>query len=750
MSASRSRPRRPRLELALPLLAALGLAGCSKTAPLLSLPNQRPTLEVTQAPVSADRPFFYGYELRWAGYDTDGFVESFRYAIDPPTAANAETAWVSTRDNRRSFLFPANQVDTLTDQTAEGYHTIVLQAVDDRGGRSAPVSRSLTSFTIAPTVQITQPVPNHLFAPTFGPSFRLAWTGNDPDGRGTNKPVKYKYRLFSEDAQDFDFIRVLVDPDSVRRRYAPHFSDWDSVGGDTTAVDFRDMIPKRKYVAVVVAFDEVGAYSPVMNFDVNMLYFTVDYAGLLGPRFTVYNESFFFQYTSGGFSLDPASFLRTEAAAGRQVRFDWYATTASGAYVSGYRWMLDGNVSDERARDDEQRQTDRWSRWSPLTLGVDLGPFDPVAPSETHTLYIEAKDNIGMLSLAVVEFTVVRAVFDRELLIVDDTRLVGDRPLVGGCVDRPRGVWPMAAELDTFFFARGGVPWRCYPAGTVSPVGIFQGYPYDTLGTRFLPQGTLTLSQLSRYRHVVWYTDNKSARNVNEPNLTLDPMSQLRWLTYPGRTNPLGTWLSQGGQLWMFGGGTATAMQINWEKAGTPADVYSSTDGELVPGRFMHDVFGWRSEITAKSFAQATKPPHPIARLPHGLDYSGLPDYLFEKGPATDPIAQFAPNRTSPSDFYQTAHVGEGISKANEVLEDRDPDPNAIRRESVVDTVYESVGGQLGSQRPVMTVWHGGRSGQVQVFSGFQLWYWRREQQLAIVDWVLQHAWGIPRANVPR
>src|SRR5262245_30675089 len=457
----------------------------------------------------------------------------------------------------------------------------------------------------------------------------------------------------------------------------------------------------------------------------------------------------YFQFPTGGFLDDPELHLRTEAAAGRRVRFNWFATTTSGAFVSGYRWMVDGNIGDESARANEETDIQRWCRWSPLTLGVDLPAFNPEQPSESHTLYIEAKDNLDLVSLVVVEFTVVRAIFDKELLIVDDTRLLGDKPIPGGCVDRPRGVWPMAAELDTFFFARGGKPWRCYPAGTLSPVGIFQGYGFDTLGTRFLPQGTLTLGRLARYRHVVWYTDNKGARNANEPNLTLDPMSQLRWLTYPGRTNPLGTWVSQGGQLWMFGGGTATAMQINHEKAASPADVYSSTDGELVPGRFMYDIFGWRSEITAKSFAQAQKPPHPISRH-GGLDYSSLPEYLFEKSPDTDPIAQFAPNRTSQSDFYQTAHVGEGLSKANALVEDRDPSPDNIVLESVLDTVYLSVGGPLGSDRPVMTVWHGGQNNQVQVFSGFQLWYWRREYQIAILDWVLQHAWGIPRAPVPR
>jgi len=749
MSASRAR-RSLLAAAALTWFPVLLLAGCSKPAPIELLPNQRPTIEVTQAPVQSDQPFFYGYELRWAGFDTDGRVDHFRYAIDPPTQADAETVWVSTKDNRRSFLFRSDELDAGSDRTAEGFHTIALEAVDDRGGVSAPVTRSLTSFTIAPTVQIVQPVPNHLFSPMFGPSFRLGWKGEDPDGRGTNRPVKYKYKLFPEGNAEFDFETVLTNPDSLRRRYAPHFSEWDSVGGDTTAVDIQDMTPNRKYVAVVVAFDEVGAYSPVMNFDVNMLYFTVGYAGLVGPKFTVFNESFFFAFPGGGFSLDPATFIRTEAAAGRTIRFNWYATTNAGSFVSGYRWMLDGNISDETPRDDEATQTQRWSRWGAQTTGVELPAFNPQGTSETHTLYIEAQDNIAQLSLAVVQFTVVKAVFDKELLIVDDTRFLGDRPVPGGCVDRPRGAWPTAAELDTHFFARGGKPWKCYPAGTVSQPGLFQGYAFDTLGTRFLQNGTLTLTQLSRYKHVIWYTDNKAARNVNEPAITVDPMSELRWLTYPGRTNPIGTWVSQGGQLWMFGGGAATAMQINWEKPGTPADVFSNAEGELVAGRFMYDVFAWRSEIQARTVAQAQKPPHPIGRGPGALDYSSLPDYLFEKSFDTDPFSTYAPNRTNQSDFYQTAAIGEGLTKPNDITQDINPSPDVVQMASVVDTVYESVGGQLGSERPIMTVWHGGQNGQLHVFSGFQLWYWRRHQQLAIVDWVLQKAWGIPRENVPR
>ena len=731
-------------------LALAVLPACSKQASILpALPNARPTIEVTQAPLASTQPFFYGYEIRWAGFDTDGRIDHFRYALDPPTRAGAETTWVNLTENRKSFLFRSDKVDTLTDQTAEGYHTVVLEAVDDRGDHSEPHAVSLTSFTIAPTVQITNPVPNHLFTPTFGPSFRIAWKGSDPDGRTTSRPVKYKYKVFPEGGGEFDFITLLVNPDSLRKRYAPGFSEWDSVGGDTTSVNLRDLTPNRRYVVAVIAIDEVGAYSPVMNLDGNMLFFTVSYAGLVGPKFTVYNESFFYSFPNGGFSLDPALFLRTEAAASVPVRFNWYATTTSGSFVTGYRWMLDGNVSDETPRTDENTDVTRWSQYSALATGVDLPPMVPAGNSETHFLYIEAKDNSQQISLAVVQFTVVKSIFDRPLLFVDDTRITPDRNGTAGCVDRPRGVWPTAAELDTFFFARGGKTWRCYPTGTLSPVGIFQGYEYDTLGTRFLPLGVLSLQTLSRYRHIVWYTDNKASLNVNEVSVALDPMSELRYLSSPGRSNPLGTWVQQGGQLWMFGGGTASALQRNWEKAGTLSDVYSSADGELIPGRLMVDVFGWQSEITARSVAQASKPAHPMrypSRLP---DVSSLPDYLFEKSVDTDPIAVYGPNRLSQSDFYQTAHVGEGLSKANELTRDMDPDPNVVRMESVLDTLYETVGGQIGAGKPIMTVMHAS-NGKKQVFSGFQLWYWRREQQIAIADWVLQRLWGLPRSNVPR
>lgn len=153
----------------------------------------------------------------------------------------------------------------------------------------------------------------------------------------------------------------------------------------------------------------------------------------------------------------------------------------------------------------------------------------------------------------------------------------------------------------------------------------------------------------------------------------------------------------------------------------------------------------------ARTMAQAAAPDGPRGRATSPIDYTGLPDELMEKRIDTDPLALYAPYRTGNiGNFYVTSVVSEGISKANDIIQDRDPSPGIRREASVLDTVYVSRGGQLGVGKPVMTVYHGGFTGQVQVFSGFPLWYWTRPSQIQILDWVLQRLWNLPRRNVPR
>src|SRR5262252_4355990 len=89
--ARRRRRFAPAVALAPLLLAPLWFAACSKQSPIALGPNQRPTIELTQAPATTTVPFFYAYELRWAGFDVDGHIDYFRYAIDPSGQANADT-----------------------------------------------------------------------------------------------------------------------------------------------------------------------------------------------------------------------------------------------------------------------------------------------------------------------------------------------------------------------------------------------------------------------------------------------------------------------------------------------------------------------------------------------------------------------------------------------------------------------------------------------------------------------------------
>jgi hypothetical protein len=743
---------RPALALgAAALLALAALAGCGSGKYTGVLPaNQRPEIELTQVPASTTEPYFYAYEVRWAGFDSDGGVDHYLYCVDPPVTAESDTPWVSTTANRQTFYFRSEHVDSAGALTGRGWHTLVVKAVDNGGLASAPATRSFSSFTIAPTVQFVSPQPNHLFTPKFGPSFRLVWKGDDPDGRGSRRPVKYKYKVFDSEDQELDFITILLKPDTLRTRYGPSFSTWDSVGGDTTQVDLHDLRPGVK-VAVIVAFDEAGAFSPVFTVDVNLFVFQVTYE-FLGPTLTVFNETFYYKYPGPTFSLNPADFVTVDQAADQPLSFKWSGTTNnSGTYVAGYRWRVDGDIADETPRANESTDIGHWSRWSALTTGCSIAPISPPPGqyAEPHFFYLEAKDSEGRLSLAVVNFTVVRPRFDRDLLIVDDTRLKIDTRLSTGAYARPSGAWPTAAELDTFFFAAGGKPWREYPAGTVSPPGAFLGYDYDTIATRFQPGGTLSLGDLGRYRHILWYVDYKSSTNVNPIDYARDPMPLLHGVSFPGKSNPLAIWIEQGGKAWLFGGGIASCLQREWEKTGSNALVYSSADGELAPGRFMYDLAHWRSEVSNGSSGQAVWSTAGAQPWPGMPDYSSLPSRLREKSAATDPFAVYAPNRTNQGEFYQVTYAAEAITKANTIVQDADPDPNTLDMRAVLDTLYASSGGSLGSGRPVMTLYHGGENAPL-VFSGFPVWYFQRAQSIAMVDWVLQKLWGLPRRPVAR
>src|SRR5262249_30580440 len=153
-----------------------------------------------------------------------------------------------------------------------------------------------------------------------------------------------------------------------------------------------------------------------------------------------------FRFPSGGFFSDPSSYVSAEVAAGAPVQLGWSAEPVPGSFIRGYRWALDiASLDDETPRADEALDLRHWSPMSPATATA-LPAFSPAsaAGTETHFFYLEAEDDLGLLSLGVLRFTVVRPTFDRPLLVVDDTWFTPDRFGSGGCVAAPRGEWPTA------------------------------------------------------------------------------------------------------------------------------------------------------------------------------------------------------------------------------------------------------------------------------------------------------------------
>ena len=380
---------------------------------------------------------------------------------------------------------------------------------------------------------------------------------------------------------------------------------------------------------------------------------------------------------------------------------------------------------------------------------------------------------------------VFRPTFDKDLLVVNDTRFQVDQILSKQRPDTmrvPSGVWPTRAELDTFLFATGGVRWKMTPQGRLSPPGIFKGYRYDTLGTRYgFENPTTSLGLLGQYKHVVWMVDQKGSLQDENPTSLAMPITALRYMSVANRQNTLATWVSQGGQLWALGGGFGNATNDPWNNLNndlfqTRAYRFDGTRPDLTPGRFMFDLAHWRSEfkVLGPVFVRFTRfdQPDPTVGFPRpakywkggvlrNSDYAFLPTTLQPRDPATDPIW---PNRQF-GDFY----VGNQQYSANgwnfefldleNFIREQVPvpgHPDSTTEISTLDSLYLAWGPSYPNQmnqgpqngqgvNVVMSYYHDGLENAPLVFSGTSIWDFRRQDCLGMVDFVLGNLWHLPK-----
>jgi hypothetical protein len=746
---------------ALLVVAVLAAGGCGRhLQSRFAATDQAPTVALSSALEAPADSGGATHRLSWAMSASAGRVDHFLVTNDLRSLGAVDGSWLTTTERSQRLACPRATPWSAAPTSAKSpdFRFFAVRAVDERGNVSPPAFRAFFGENVAPTVRITSPRPSSLISPNVSPSVWIHWEGSDPDGPH-GRPAKYKFKLIP--ATDPAFRAYLVDPDSIRRQFAPAFAGWDSISGDSTRVRLTGLQGNSQCVFALTALDAGGAYDPVFNFDKNVLRM---YVGTYQwpPSFTLFNESFTYVYPAGGVSTDSVWAVHIKIPAERSLTVRWFASPAVGSLVTGYRWALDIPDIDEEAPRTGPTDRAHWSAWGPVTSAT-VGPFTGAALDVPHRLYVEALDDNDALSLGIVEFRLVRQPHDRDLLIVNDTRFAADQVEPGhpDSLSAPSGPWPNAAELDTFLFAVGGARWRMTPEGTLSPRGIFRGYSYDTIGTRRgLEDPTIPLDVLGRYRHVVWLTDGAGSKWDNAPRSLTQPTTTLRYMAGPNHLNTLATWVEGGGRLWSLGGGFGNATSAPWnnlmnETSGERVYSSSGTRPDLTPGRFMYDLAHWRSEFrfAGPLSVQVTRAPFPVGGARGGPGYSRLPATLVSKREAGDPLPPLRDQTT----FYAptNTHYLEYLSQPNEIPGDWGASVRGAPGPSSLDTLMVATGPALPPQgadpamdrvvNPVMTCYHGRDHGSV-VFSGFDAWSWSRADCVRLVDVVLGDVWGLTKA----
>src|SRR5439155_1361438 len=140
--------------------ALIASAGCSKSIVSVVPVNQPPSVRITSAPLDTTQRNYYVITLNWIGFDPDGRVDHFLYAIDPPRDPGSDTLWTTTTENTLTKFFPCPLPDRRNAFRSSDFHVFVIKAVDNRAALSPPVARAFWSYTLAPTVRCSAPSAN--------------------------------------------------------------------------------------------------------------------------------------------------------------------------------------------------------------------------------------------------------------------------------------------------------------------------------------------------------------------------------------------------------------------------------------------------------------------------------------------------------------------------------------------------------------------------------------------------------------
>lgn len=485
-------------------LVAVLFGGCSKDKGAGPEPVRlAPETELTYAPLEGDTA---GYRVRlfWNGFDKDGEVIRFRFAVDGDTSETDLTKWQTTTAKDTTLLL-------LVDPVKEIRGHVFWVAAEDNEGKidPTPAKRFFSTKTIPPWSEILRGP--SAFNSLIGPNFTFEWEGTDPDGgeTGGRAPVdSFEYLLLLMNAvndpnfppthkplPNFDqtFYTNLINASTGDTLNSPDHGDWRWTGIRGNRLRVRNATP-GEYVFALRAVDQAGAREKNLAFVRNIRHFTVSLRNP-GPQLCVSASVLTvpLSCTSG-----PIDFPRREIQIfeGELISYSWTASAeAYGGTITGYTYALDDTASFPAI---DIRNTGVTYRPQDLTVGL-------------HFLFVRAIDDGGLITNAVIPFRIVHPTFKDPVSAANPPQyLYVDDSLAPGNVTSRFFNYPSDLEEDEW--------WR---VNVLTPLSLEYGVgrrDWDTF-SRGATDGSGAKkpplpADLAAYRVVIWNVDhNNGATN---------------------------------------------------------------------------------------------------------------------------------------------------------------------------------------------------------------------------------------------
>jgi hypothetical protein len=510
------------LPVAILSMALVMLVGCDEAAREF-IQNEPPGVRLTATPPDSGTTG-YDIEFRWEGWDSDGEVDYFLYAIDPRDMYGTEdSVWTRTDAYSGRFVFGASDFDTLYSwnrpQIAKSWHVFVIKAVDDMGAISEPDYVAFNAATIAPRTQFTAPPPNggiqqYMGGPQgVGLRVTFRWDGDDVDGIVAGEPVGYYFKVVDVTGES-SWAKLAT-------RVWEDTTEWIGGGPDYKRV-VLELDDRRAYAAAVRAIDEAGAIEPLLLLNGNLLWIAARERDSF-PRLSVRSLALG-QRTWSGWTRDTETY---EVPVGSIYELSlsgdasWY-----GGLISGFSFGWD--LEDLDSTETDPNGNGAWTPWSTSRTTIHA----KFTEGRDYFLYVKCRDDGGGLTLATIRFQAIQLEPTKKLCYIDDWRKYDKAPRYGEPLDDQ--VWQTMLEGYNYGDDWEDVSWDEW------------GAPYR--------EEMPTLEFLSQFQVVVWsLMDNRELNNIQKSawyNMNYLSTSNVLAIYMTSRSG-----LGERGKVWAFGRG---------------------------------------------------------------------------------------------------------------------------------------------------------------------------------------------------